>query len=123
MTELPADVLMRLGPSPQDLTRRGLVPCPAGQRPGRQGRFPRGDAREAFLFGEAAALLPVDVPDARRVRAGLDTDGRHGFGEPAAPDDVTPLEELAPTHELFVGATGIEHDGSATCSAGSVTSS
>ena len=31
-------------------------------------------------------------------------------GEPAAPDDVAPLARLAPMHELFVGATGIEHE-------------
>ena len=31
-------------------------------------------------------------------------------GEPAAPDDVSPLVQLAPMHELFVGATGIEHE-------------
>jgi Phosphotransferase enzyme family len=109
MTELPADVLMRLGPSPQDLTRRGSTRVLRGNGLVAKVGSPEGTAREAFLFGEAAALLPVGVPTL--VASGPGWILMEDIGsEPAAPDDVTPLQGLAPTHELFVGATGIEHE-------------
>ena len=66
-------------------------------------------AREAFLFGEAAALLRVNVPTLVDAGPGWILMEDVG-GEPAAPDDVAPLEHLAPMHELFIGATGIEHE-------------
>ena len=62
MTELPSDVLMRLGPSPQDLTRLGSTRVLRGNGLVAKVGSPEGIAREAFLFGEAAALLPVNVP-------------------------------------------------------------
>jgi len=62
MTELPADVLMRLGPSPQDLTRLGSSRVLRGNGLVAKTGSPEGIAREAFLFGEAAALLPVGTP-------------------------------------------------------------
>ncbi len=109
MTELPADVLMRLGPSPLDLTRLGSSRVLRGNGLVAKTGSPGGIAREAFLFGEAAALLPVEVPRLEASGPGwllMDDVG----GEPALPDDVAPLEGLAPMHELFVGATGIEHE-------------
>ena len=109
MTELPADVLMRLGPSPQDLTRRGSSRVLRGSGLVAKVGAPEGIAREAFLFGEAAALLPVDVPTLVASGPGWILTEDVG-GESAAPDDVAPLVTLAPMHELFVGATGIEHE-------------
>ena len=70
---------------------------------------PEGIAREAFLFGEAAALLPVGIPTLVASGPGWILMEDVG-GEPAAPDDVSPLDGLAPMHELFEGATGIEHE-------------
>ncbi len=109
MTELPADVLMRLGPSPQDLTRLGSSRVLRGNGLVAKTGSPEGIAREAFLFGEAAALLPVGVPTLVASGPGWIPTEDVG-GEPAAPDDVTPLAALAQMHELFVGATGIEHE-------------
>jgi aminoglycoside phosphotransferase (APT) family kinase protein len=109
MTELPAEVLMRLGPAPQDLTRLGSSRVMRGNglvaKTGSAERI----AREAFLFGEAAALMPVGVP--KLVEAGpgwilMDDVG----GEPISPEDVSPLEGLARMHQLFEGAAGIEHE-------------
>jgi len=109
MTELPSDVLMRLGPTPQDLTRQGSSRVLRGNGLVAKVGSPEGIAREAFLFGEAAALLPVGVPSLVASGPGwiLMDDVA---GEPAAPDDVAPLAGLAQLHELFVGATGIEHE-------------
>jgi aminoglycoside phosphotransferase (APT) family kinase protein len=109
MTELPSDVLMRLGPSPQDLTRLGSTRVLRGNGLVAKVGSPEGMAREAFLFGEAAALLPVSVPTLVDAGPGWILMEDVG-GEPAAPDDVAPLEHLAPMHELFIGATGIEHE-------------
>ena len=109
MTELPADVLMRLGPAPHDLTRLGSSRVMRGN--GLVAKVGRPDqiAREAFLFGEAAALIPVGVPNL--VDAGLGWILMEDVGgEPVAPADVSPLEGLARLHELFEGATGIEHE-------------
>jgi len=109
MTELPADVLMRLGPSPQDLTRLGSSRVLRGNGLVAKTGSPEGIAREAFLFGEAAALLPVGTPTL--VASGPDWLLMEDIGgEPASPEDVTPLAQLALVHELFVGATGIEHE-------------
>jgi hypothetical protein len=109
MTELPADVLMRLGPTPQDLTRLGSSRVMRGNGLVAKIGKPEGIAREAFLFGEAAALLPVGAPTLVASGPGWILMEDVG-GEPVSPDDVTPLERLAPMHELFVGATGIEHE-------------
>jgi phosphotransferase family enzyme len=109
MTELPAEVLMRLGSAPQDLTRLGSSRVLRGGGLVAKVGSPQGIAREAFLFGEAAALMPVGLP--RLVDAGtgwilMDDAG----SEPVPPGDVSPLEGLARVHELFEGATGIEHE-------------
>ncbi|MGZ5213566.1 MAG: phosphotransferase family protein [Actinomycetota bacterium] len=109
MTELPADVLMRLGPAPQDLTRFGSSRVLRGNGLVAKSGPAERIAREAFLFGEAAALMPVGVP--KLVDAGpgwllMEDVG----GEPVPPEDVSPLEGLARVHELFEGATGIEHE-------------
>jgi hypothetical protein len=109
MTELPSDVLMRLGPSPQDLTRLGSSRVQRGNGLVAKTGPPEGVAREAFLFGEAAALVPVGLPKLVASGPGWILMEDVG-GEPAAPDDVTPLVQLAPMHELFAGATGIEHE-------------
>ena len=109
MTELPSDVLMRLGPSPQDLTRLGSSRVLRGNGLVAKSGTPEGIAREAFLFGEAAALLPVGAPTLVASGPGWILMEDVG-GEPVSPDDVTPLARLAPMHELFVGATGIEHE-------------
>jgi len=109
MSELPADVLMRLGPSPLDLTRQGSSRVLRGNGLVAKTGPPEGIAREAFLFGEAAALLPVEVPILEASGPGWILMADVG-GEPALPDDVAPLDGLAQMHELFVGATGIEHE-------------
>ena len=109
MTELPADVLMRLGPTPQDLTRLSSSRVLRGNGLVAKIGSPEGITREAFLFGEATALLPVSVPTLVASGPGWILMEDVG-GEPVVPDDVTPLEQLAPMHELFVGATGIEHE-------------
>ena len=94
MTELPADVLMRLGPSPQDLTRLGSSRVLRGNGLVAKTGSPEGIAREAFLFGEAAALLPVGTPTL--VASGPDWLLMEDVGgEPASPEDVTPLAQLA----------------------------
>ena len=62
MNELPAQVLLRLGPSPLELTRLGASRVFRGNdmlaKLGPEDRI----AREAFLFGEASALMPIGVP-------------------------------------------------------------
>jgi phosphotransferase family enzyme len=109
MTELPADVLMRLGPMPQDLTRLGSSRVLRGNGLVAKIGTPEGIAREAFLLGEAAALLPVGAPTLVASGPGWILMEDVG-GEPLSPDDIAPLERLASMHELFVGATGIEHE-------------
>ncbi len=109
MTELPADVLMRLGPSPMELTRLGASRIFRGNdlvaKFGPEERI----AREAFLFGEASALMPIGVPAFVDAGPGWILTRDPG-GEPATPNDVSPLAGLATMHELFQGATGIEHE-------------
>ena len=100
---------MRLGPSPQDLTRLGSSRVLRGNGLVAKAGPPEAIAREAFLFGEASALIPVNVPTLVDTGPGWILMEDVG-GEPAAPDDVSPLEHLAPVHELFDGATGIEHE-------------
>lgn len=100
---------MRLGPAPQDLTRLGSSRVLRGNDLIAKTGSPERIAREAFLFGEAAALMPVGVP--KLVEAGpgwilMEDVG----GEPIPPQDVSPLRGLARVHELFEGATGIEHE-------------
>jgi aminoglycoside phosphotransferase (APT) family kinase protein len=109
MSELPAEVLMRLGPSPQDLTRFGSSRVMRGNGLVAKTGSPERIAREAFLFGEAAALMPVGIPKLVEAGAGwiLMEDVA---GEPIQPQDVSPLEGLARVHQLFEGATGIEHE-------------
>jgi hypothetical protein len=109
MTVLPAEVLMRLGPSPQDLTRLGSSRVMRGNGLVAKVGPPERIAREAFLFGEAAALLPVGVPPLVDSGPGWILMEDAG-GEPVAPGDISPLEGLARVHELFEGATGIEHE-------------
>ena len=109
MNEPPAEVLMRLGPTPTELTRVGSSRILRGNdllaKFGPEERI----AREAFLFGEASALMPVGVP--AFVDAGTGWILMQDPGaEPAAPNDVSPLAGLATMHELFQGATGIEHE-------------
>ncbi len=109
MTELPANVLMRLGPSPIDLTRLGSGRVMRGGGLVAKAGTPEGIAREAFLYGEAAALMPVGVPtlvDGGPAWILMEDVG----GTPVSPDDVAPLEGLARVHELFEGATGVEHE-------------
>ena len=100
---------MRLGPSPQDLTRFGSSRVMRGNGLVAKTGSPERIAREAFLFGEAAALMPVGVPKLVEAGAGwiLMEDVA---GEPIQPQDVSPLEGLARVHQLFEGATGIEHE-------------
>ena len=100
---------MRLGPAPQDLTRLGSSRVLRGNGLVAKSGLPERIAREAFLFGEAAALMPVGLPKL--------VDGGPGWilmedagGEPLPADDVSPLDGLARVHELFEGATGIEHE-------------
>jgi hypothetical protein len=109
MIQLPPEVLMRLGPSPQDLTRLGSSRVMRGNGLVAKAGSPEGIAREAFLLGEAVALMPLGLP--RLVDAGpgwilMEDVG----GEPVTPADVAPLDGLARMHELFEGATGIEHE-------------
>ena len=109
MTELPADVLMRLGPIPTELTRRGSSRIFRGNdlmaKFGPEERI----AREAFLFGEASALMPIGVPVFVDAGPGWILTRDPG-AEPAFTNDVSPLARLAPMHELFQGATGIEDE-------------
>lgn len=109
MTEVPADVLMRLGPTPMELTRLGASRIFRGNdlvaKFGPEERI----AREAFLFGEASALMPIGVPVFVEAGPGWILTQDPG-GEPASPNDVSPLARLAAMHELFQGATGIEHE-------------
>ncbi len=100
-------MLARLGSSPEDLTRLGSSAVLRGN--GLVAKFGAEDrcAREAFIFEQADALLPIDTPAL--------VDSGPGWilmkaieGEPAAPGDVRGLERLAPMHELFEGATGID---------------
>ena len=109
MTELPSDVLMRLGPAPQDLTRLGSSRVLRGNGLVAKSGTPERIAREAFLFGEAAALMPVSLPTLIEAGPGwiLMDDVA---ADPVSPDDVSPLAGLARMHELFEGATGIEHE-------------
>jgi hypothetical protein len=109
MTGLPPEVSTRLGPSPQDVTRLGSGRVMRGNglvaKTGASDRI----AREAFLFGEAAALMPVGLP--ALVDKGPDWILMEDVGgEPVPPEDVSPLAGLALVHELFEGATGIEHE-------------
>ena len=108
MSELPADILSRLGPAPEDLTRLGSSKVLRGNglvaKFGPQERL----AREAFLFGEVRALLPVEVPVLVAHGTGWILMEAAG-GEVASADDVAPLARLAPVHELFEGSTGIDH--------------
>jgi Phosphotransferase enzyme family len=109
MTDLPAEVLMRLGPAPQDLTRFGSGRVLRGNGLVAKTGPPEAIAREAFLFGEAAALMPVGLPTV--VQAGPGWLLTEDVGaEPLSPGDVAPLAGLARVHELFEGATGIEHE-------------
>jgi hypothetical protein len=109
MTDLPADVLMRLGPAPQDLTRRGSSRVMRGNGLVAKTGPPERIAREAFLFGEAAALMPLGLPELVDAGPGWILTEDAG-SEPVPPGDVSPLEGLASMHELFEGATGIEHE-------------
>lgn len=106
---MPADVLMRLGPAPQDLTRFGSSRVMRGNDLVAKVGSPERIAREAFLFGEAAALMPVGVPTLVETGPGWMLMEDVG-GEPVLAADVAPLEGLAQVHELFEGATGIEHE-------------
>ena len=107
MIDLPADVRARLGPTPEELV--GLGPSRLLRGDGLVAKFGWEEraAREAFILGDASALVPVDTPTL--------VDAGPGWilmevaeGDPAVSDDVRGLERLAPMHELFVGATGIE---------------
>ena len=109
MTELPADVLMRLGSSPMELARIGSSRVFRGDDLIAKFGPPERIAREAFLFGEASALMPVGVPVLVDAGPGWILAQDPG-AEPAEPNDVSPLAELAPMHELFQGATGIDHE-------------
>jgi hypothetical protein len=109
MIELPAEVLMRLGPAPQDLTRLGSSRVMRGNGLVAKAGSPEGIAREAFLFGEAAALMPVGLPELVEAGPGWILMEDVG-GEPIDPTNVSPLEGLARMHELFEGATGIDHE-------------
>jgi aminoglycoside phosphotransferase (APT) family kinase protein len=109
MTELPAEVLMRLGSAPEDLTRLGSSRVERGNGLVAKCGTPEGIAREAFLFAEAAALMPVGLPVLVEAGPGWILMEDVG-GEPVSPTDVSPLEGLARMHELFQGATGIEHE-------------
>ena len=109
MIELPPEVLMRLGPSPQDLTRFGSSRVMRGNGLVAKAGSPDGIAREAFLLGEAVALMPLGLPTLVEAGPGWILMEDVG-GEPLAPVDVSPLEGLARMHELFQGATGTEHE-------------
>jgi hypothetical protein len=109
MIELPGEVLLRLGPAPQDMTRLGSSRVMRGNGLVAKAGTPEGTAREAFLFGEAAALMPVGLPALVEAGPGWILTQDVG-GEHIQPADVVPLDGLAATHELFEGATGIEHD-------------
>jgi hypothetical protein len=109
MIELPPEVLMRLGPSPQDLTRFGSSRVMRGNGLVAKAGSPDGIARETFLLGEAVALMPLGLPTLVEAGPGWLLMEDVG-GEPVAPVDVSPLEGLARMHELFEGATGIEHE-------------
>jgi aminoglycoside phosphotransferase (APT) family kinase protein len=107
MTELPPDVLARLGPAPEELTRFGSSRVLRGN--GLVAKFGPEErlAREAFLFGDARALLPVEVPVLVAHGPGWILMEAAG-GEVGSAADVAPLARLAPVHELFDGSTGIE---------------
>jgi len=99
-------VLARLGSAPEELT--GLGPSRLLRGNGLVAKFGWEEraAREAFVLGEASALVPVDTPPL--------VDAGSGWilleaveGEPAVADDVRGLARLAPMHELFVDATGV----------------
>ena len=100
---------MRLGPSPQDLTRFGSSRVMRGNGLVAKAGSPEGIAREAFLLGEAVALMPLGLPTLVEAGPGWILTEDVG-GEPIAPVDVSPLQGLARMHELFEGATGIEHE-------------
>lgn len=108
MTELPADVLMRLGPSPMEQARLGESRIFRGNDLAAKFGPEERIAREAFLFGEASALMPIGVPVLVDAGPGWILTQDPG-DEPAPPNDVSPLAQLATMHELFQGATGIEH--------------
>jgi hypothetical protein len=109
MTEPPSDVLIRLGPAPMELTRLGASRIFRGNdlvaKFGPEERI----AREAFLFGEASALMPIGVPVFVDAGPGWILTQDQG-GEPVDPNDVSPLSGLALVHDLFQDATGIEHE-------------
>lgn len=109
MADLPAEVLMRLGPSPMELARLGSSRVFRGNDLMAKFGPPERIAREAFLFGEASALMPVGVPVLVDAGPGWILTQDPG-AEPALPNDVSPLAGLASMHELFQGATGIEHE-------------
>ncbi|MGZ4125723.1 MAG: phosphotransferase [Actinomycetota bacterium] len=109
MIALPPEVLMRLGPSPQDLTRFGSSRVMRGNGLVAKAGSPEGIAREAFRLGEAVALMPLGLPTLVEAGPGWILTEDVG-GEPITPADVSPLEGLARMHELFEGATGIEHE-------------
>jgi hypothetical protein len=109
MSELPPEVLMRLGPSPQDLTRFGSSRVMRGNGLVAKAGSPEGIAREAFLFGEAVALMPLGLPTIVESGPGWILMEDVG-GEPIDSADVSPLAGLARMHELFQGATGIDHE-------------
>lgn len=86
MNELPAQVLLRLGPSPLELTRLGASRVFRGNdvlaKFGPEDRI----AREAFLFGEASALMPIGVPVLVNSGPGVDPDaGSRGAGRAVRP--------------------------------------
>lgn len=109
MTELPADVLMRLGSSPMELTRLGSSRVFRGNDLMAKFGPTERIAREAFLFGEASALMPIGIPGFVDAGPGWILTRDPG-GEPVDPNDVSPLSGLALVHELFQDATGIEHE-------------
>ena len=109
MIDPPEAILARLGSSPKDLS--GAGPCRVLRGNDLVAKLGPEDriAREAFLLGEASALIPVDLPVL--VDSGPGWILMEDAGDrPAASDDVRPMARLAPMHELFVGATGIEHE-------------
>ena len=109
MLDLPGDILDRLGPAPEELTRLGPSRVLRGN--GLVAKFGSEEraAREALLFGQASALLPVDVPTLVDSGPGWILMEDVG-GQPAEADDVRGLQRLAPMHELFEGATGIDDE-------------
>lgn len=109
MTEPPEEILARLGASPKDLS--GAGPCRVLRGNDLVAKSGPADriAREAFLLGEASALMPVDLPEL--VDSGPGWLLMEDAGDrAAASDDVRPLARLAPMHELFVDAAGIDHE-------------